>query len=105
MAYLFDHRVVMAHLRARIVGQDAALERIEAALTIVQAGISEKDKPLYTALFLGPTGVGKTETTRALSRALCDDSEATCRVDMNTPRPGTLLCRTCRRTTRIRRES
>ena len=84
MPYLFDHRVVMAHLRERIVGQDEALEHIESALTIVQAGVSEKDKPLYAALFLGPTGVGKTETVRALSVALCDDVEAACRVDMNT---------------------
>jgi ATP-dependent Clp protease ATP-binding subunit ClpA len=84
MSYLFDHRVVMAHLRERIVGQDEALEHIESALTVVQAGISEKDKPLYAALFLGPTGVGKTETVRALSVALCGDVEATCRVDMNT---------------------
>jgi ATP-dependent Clp protease ATP-binding subunit ClpA len=84
MSYLFDHSVVMAHLRERIVGQDEALERVESALTIVQADISEKDKPLYAALFLGPTGVGKTETIRALSLALCGDVEAACRVDMNT---------------------
>lgn len=84
MSFLFDHRVVMAHLRERIVGQDKALEHIESALTVVQAGISEGDKPLYTALFLGPTGVGKTETVRALSVALCGDAEAACRVDMNT---------------------
>lgn len=84
MSYLFDHRVMLAHLRERIVGQDEALEHIESALTIVQAGISEKDRPLYAALFLGPTGVGKTETVRALSVALCGDVEATCRVDMNT---------------------
>lgn len=84
MSYLFDHRVVMAHLRERIVGQDEALAHIESALTVVQTGISEKDKPLYAALFLGPTGVGKTETVRALSVALCDDVEAICRIDMNT---------------------
>lgn len=84
MSFLFDHRVVMAHMRERIVGQDEALEHIESALTVVQAGISERDKPLYAALFLGPTGVGKTETVRALSVALCGDVEATCRVDMNT---------------------
>jgi ATP-dependent Clp protease ATP-binding subunit ClpA len=84
MSPLFDHRVVLAHLRERIVGQDEALEHIESALTVVQAGISERDKPLYAALFLGPTGVGKTETVRALSVALCDDVEAICRVDMNT---------------------
>ena len=84
MAYLFDHQEVAAHLHARIVGQDEALEHIETALAIVEAGISERDKPLYTALFLGPTGVGKTETVRALSEALCDDPEAHCRVDMNT---------------------
>jgi len=82
--YLFDHRVVMEHLREHILGQDEALEHIEAALTVVQAGISDKEKPLWTALFLGPTGVGKTETTRALSSAICEDVEAICRVDMNT---------------------
>lgn len=83
MSFLFDHRVVMAHLRERIVGQGKALEHIESALTVVQAGISDRERPLYTALFLGPTGVGKTETVRALSVALCGDAEATCRVDMN----------------------
>lgn len=74
----------MAYLHERIIGQEEALEQVEAALAIVQAGISEKDKPLYTALFLGPTGVGKTETVRTLSVALCGDVEAHCRVDMNT---------------------
>lgn len=84
MAYHYDRGAVMEHLRERIIGQDEALEQVESALAIAQAGISEKDKPLFTALFLGPTGVGKTETVRALSVALCGDVEAHCRVDMNT---------------------
>ncbi|MCL4466794.1 MAG: AAA family ATPase [Chloroflexi bacterium] len=84
MSYHFDHRAVAAYLHERIIGQEEALEQVEAALAVAQAGISEKDKPLYTALFLGPTGVGKTETVRALSVALCGDVEAHCRVDMNT---------------------
>lgn len=84
MPFPFDHRVVLARLRERIIGQDEALEHIESALAIVQAGISDKDRPLYAALFLGPTGVGKTEVIRVLSQALCGDVEAACRVDMNT---------------------
>jgi ATP-dependent Clp protease ATP-binding subunit ClpA len=84
VSYHFDHRAVAAYLHERIIGQEEALEQVEAALAVAQAGISEKDKPLYTALFLGPTGVGKTETVRALSVALCGDVEAHCRVDMNT---------------------
>ena len=84
MSYHFDLRAVTAYLHERIIGQGEALDQVEAALAIAQAGISEKDKPLYTALFLGPTGVGKTETVRALSIGLCGDVEAHCRVDMNT---------------------
>lgn len=84
MPYLFNNRVVLEHLRERIVGQDEVLEHVEAALAVVQAGISEKEKPLWTALFLGPTGVGKTETTRALAAAIYEDVEAICRIDMNT---------------------
>lgn len=84
MSYHFDLRAVTAYLHERIIGQEEALEQVEAALAVAQAGISEKDKPLYAALFLGPTGVGKTESVRALSIALCGDVEAHCRVDMNT---------------------
>lgn len=82
--YRFDINVIMNSLRAEIIGQDQALKAIEDMLTVVRADISDPSRPLYTSLFLGPTGVGKTEIVRALAKALHGDAAAFCRVDMNT---------------------
>lgn len=82
--YRFDIGVIMASLRSEILGQDAALKAVEDMLKVVRADITDPRRPLFTALFLGPTGVGKTEIVRALARALHGDAEAFCRVDMNT---------------------
>ncbi len=82
--YRFDVAAIMRAVRGEILGQDEALDSLEHMLQIVRADISDPAKPLHTALFLGPTGVGKTELVRALARALHGDADAFCRVDMNT---------------------
>ncbi|MCC5809344.1 MAG: ATP-dependent Clp protease ATP-binding subunit [Ectothiorhodospiraceae bacterium] len=82
--YRFDVAAIMRAVRGEILGQDEALDSLEHMLQVVRADISDPTKPLHTALFLGPTGVGKTELVRALARALHGDADAFCRVDMNT---------------------
>ncbi|CUR46510.1 AAA family ATPase [Alloalcanivorax xenomutans] len=82
--YRFDVSTIMATLRGEILGQDPALQAVEDILKVVRADITDPRRPLFTALFLGPTGVGKTEIVRALARALHGDADAFCRVDMNT---------------------
>ncbi|MCC5859630.1 MAG: ATP-dependent Clp protease ATP-binding subunit [Ectothiorhodospiraceae bacterium] len=82
--YRFNVEGVMAVVRREIIGQDEAVDALERMLRIVRADIADPRRPLHTALFLGPTGVGKTELVRALARALHGDADAFCRVDMNT---------------------
>jgi len=82
--YDFDVSRVMAVIRHEVRGQPQALDAIERMLKVVRADIADPRRPPFTALFLGPTGVGKTETVRALARGLYDDADAFCRVDMNT---------------------
>ena len=82
--FRFDVAAIMQVLRSEVLGQDEALQAIEDVLTVVRADILDPRRPLFTALFLGPTGVGKTEIVRALARALHGDADAFCRVDMNT---------------------
>ena len=64
------HEAIAAELRQSIVGQDHALDELSRTLMFAQAGISEPDKPLAVLMFLGPTGVGKTETVKVLARAI-----------------------------------
>ncbi|MFC3883465.1 AAA family ATPase [Bacillus songklensis] len=82
--FRFDVRQVMSHVRSKIFGQEETLRRLEEMLNIIWSDITEPDRPLYVALFLGPTGVGKTEIVRALSEAIHGSPEAFCRIDMNT---------------------
>ncbi|MFN4288608.1 MAG: ATP-dependent chaperone ClpB [Brevundimonas sp.] len=70
-------------LRARVVGQDAALEAVSDAVRRARAGLNDPNRPLGSFLFLGPTGVGKTELTRALAAFLFDDEAAVTRIDMS----------------------
>ena len=82
--YRFDVNDVMAVVRHEVRGQPHALDAIERMLKVVRADIADPRRPPFTALFLGPTGVGKTETVRAVARGLYGDADAVCRVDMNT---------------------
>ena len=70
-------------LRHRVVGQDAALERVANAIRRSRAGLSDPKRPIGSFIFLGPTGVGKTELARALAEFLFDDERAMVRVDMS----------------------
>ena len=70
-------------LRERVLGQDHALEAISEAVRRARAGLQETTRPLGSFLLLGPTGVGKTETARALAEFLFDDETAMVRVDMS----------------------
>jgi ATP-dependent Clp protease ATP-binding subunit ClpB len=70
-------------LNRRVVGQQEAISAISRAIRRARAGISEENKPLGSFLFLGPTGVGKTETARALAEFLFDDEKALVRLDMS----------------------
>jgi ATP-dependent Clp protease ATP-binding subunit ClpB len=70
-------------LRARVVGQDAALTVVANAIRRSRAGLSDPRRPIGSFIFLGPTGVGKTETARALAEFLFDDEQAMIRIDMS----------------------
>jgi ATP-dependent Clp protease ATP-binding subunit ClpB len=69
-------------LHARVVGQDAAVEAVANAVRRSRSGIADRDQPVGSFLFLGPTGVGKTELARALAEFLFDDERAMVRIDM-----------------------
>src|ERR1700757_342390 len=70
-------------LRQRVVGQDAALERVANAVRRSRAGLSDTKRPIGSFIFLGPTGVGKTELARALAEFLFDDEKLMIRIDMS----------------------
>ncbi len=70
-------------LRQRVVGQDAALERVANAIRRSRAGLSDPKRPIGSFIFLGPTGVGKTELARALAEFLFDDEHSIVRIDMS----------------------
>ncbi len=70
-------------LRHRVIGQDEALERVANAIRRSRAGLSDPKRPIGSFIFLGPTGVGKTELARALAEFLFDDERAMIRIDMS----------------------
>jgi len=70
-------------LRQRVVGQDTALERVANAIRRSRAGLSDPKRPIGSFIFLGPTGVGKTELARALAEFLFDDEHSLVRIDMS----------------------
>ncbi len=72
-----------ARLRERVVGQDEALSAVANAIRRSRAGLSDPKRPIGSFIFLGPTGVGKTETARALAEFLFDDESAMVRIDMS----------------------
>ncbi|MBV8986240.1 MAG: AAA family ATPase, partial [Acidimicrobiia bacterium] len=69
-------------LHERVIGQEEAVEAVSNAIRRSRAGLSDPHKPIGTFLFLGPTGVGKTELARAVAEFLFDDERATVRIDM-----------------------
>ena len=70
-------------LRQRVIGQEPALERVANAIRRSRAGLSDPRRPIGSFIFLGPTGVGKTELARALAEFLFDDEHAMVRIDMS----------------------
>jgi len=72
-----------AHLHQRVVGQDEAVAAVAAAIRRARAGMKDPNRPIGSFLFMGPTGVGKTELARALAEFLFDTSEAMVRIDMS----------------------
>ncbi len=70
-------------LRARVVGQEEALAAVSDAVRRARAGLNDPNRPIGSFLFLGPTGVGKTELTKALAEFLFDDETAVTRLDMS----------------------
>ena len=70
-------------LRRRVVGQEDALRAVANAVRRARAGLQDAGRPIGSFLFLGPTGVGKTELTKALASFLFDDDRAMVRIDMS----------------------
>ncbi|HOM33212.1 MAG TPA: AAA family ATPase [Candidatus Paceibacterota bacterium] len=70
-------------LKQRVVGQDEAIKAVANAILRGRAGLAEEDKPIGSFMFLGPTGVGKTELARALAEFLFNDEKAMVRIDMS----------------------
>jgi len=71
------------NLRKRVVGQEEALEKVASAVRRSRAGLQDPNRPIGSFIFMGPTGVGKTETARALAEFLFDDERAMVRIDMS----------------------
>ncbi|HEX9932166.1 MAG TPA: ATP-dependent chaperone ClpB, partial [Allosphingosinicella sp.] len=71
------------HIGRRVIGQDQAVKAVARAVRRSRAGLQDPNRPLGSFLFLGPTGVGKTELTKALAEFLFDDSNAMVRIDMS----------------------
>ena len=70
-------------LKARVIGQDVAIDRIASAIKRARVGLASKDKPVGSFLFVGPTGVGKTYLAKSLARAVFGDEDAVIRIDMS----------------------
>lgn len=70
-------------LRGRVVGQEEALSRVSKAIRLARAGLQDPNRPIGSFLFLGPTGVGKTELAKALAEFLFDDESNMVRIDMS----------------------
>lgn len=72
-----------SELQKRVLGQDLAIKKVTEAVKRSRAGIADPDRPIGSFMFLGPTGVGKTELARSLARFLFDDEKALIRIDMS----------------------
>jgi ATP-dependent Clp protease ATP-binding subunit ClpA len=78
-----ERRQVLEELRRHVIGQEAALEAVADVLAVAKARLNDPGRPLATLLFLGPTGVGKTECAKAVARYLFSDPERLLRFDLN----------------------
>jgi len=76
-------RQIDDRLRMRVIGQDRAVEAVSAAVKRSRSGLQDPDRPIGSFVFLGPTGVGKTELARALAEFLFDDEQNMIRIDMS----------------------
>jgi len=76
-------RAIEDNLRRRVIGQDRAVQAVSAAVRRSRSGLQDPNRPIGSFIFLGPTGVGKTELARALAEFLFDDEQAMVRVDMS----------------------
>jgi ATP-dependent Clp protease ATP-binding subunit ClpC len=70
-------------LKSQVIGQDEAIERIAKSIQRTRAGLKDPNRPIGSFIFLGPTGVGKTELAKALTRYLFDTEDALVRIDMS----------------------
>ena len=79
------HRLMQMskELQGRVIGQDKAIEKLSKAIQRTRAGLKDPNRPIGSFIFLGPTGVGKTELAKALSRYLFDSDDALIRIDMS----------------------
>ena len=77
------HFIWLMSFIKRVVGQDEAVEKVTEAILRSKAGIKDPSKPIGSFLFLGPTGVGKTELAKALAQNLFDDENNMVRIDMS----------------------
>ena len=71
------------HLHKRVIGQDEAVEAVADAVIRARSGLKDPNRPIGSFIFLGPTGVGKTELARALAEFMFDDERAMIRIDMS----------------------
>jgi len=71
------------HLHKRVIGQDEAVEAVADAVIRARSGLKDPNRPIGSFIFLGPTGVGKTELARALAEVMFDDEQAMIRIDMS----------------------
>jgi ATP-dependent Clp protease ATP-binding subunit ClpB len=76
-------RAIADNLRHRVIGQDRAVEAVAAAVRRSRSGLQDPNRPIGSFIFLGPTGVGKTELARALAEFLFDNEQALVRIDMS----------------------
>ena len=90
-------------LHERVVGQDEAVEAVANALRRARSGLQDPNRPIGSFIFLGPTGVGKTEVARALAEFMFDDERAMVRLDMSEYQERHTVVATRRRAARLRR--